>query len=198
MQDPVTLGLWLCPGQVAVQGDEPQRDSKAAAIMATGSHAEFIAKSCEGTGRSRSRSRCGYSPQPSHVPGAQRRYSQLGPPAAQPGGHVRYPQGVAPAVLGLEQAQLPAGCGRSRRAKTRIGAGQPSGWSPSGPSRSSPVSSVGPVPRMPAGPVRAGTSGPALAHLAALIDGDLPGLPRDEPDRGALAGAHLPADGLGQ
>ena len=33
-------------------------------------------------------------------------------------------------------------CGRSRRAKIRIGSGQPSSWSPSGPSRSSPVSSV--------------------------------------------------------
>jgi len=55
-----------------------------------------------------------------------------------------------------------------------------------------------PAPRMPAGPVRAGVTGPALAHLAALIDGDLPGLRRDQPDRGALAGAQLPADGVGQ
>ena len=51
---------------------------------------------------------------------------------------------------------------------------------------------------MPAGPVRAGVTGPALAHLAALIDGDLPGLLRDQPDRGALAGAEFPADGVGQ
>ena len=55
-----------------------------------------------------------------------------------------------------------------------------------------------PAPPMPAGPVRAGGSGPALAHLAALIDGDLPGLLRDQPDRGPLAGAQLPADGVGQ
>jgi len=31
-----------------------------------------------------------------------------------------------------------------------------------------------------------------------LIDRDLPGLRRDEPDRGALAGAEFPADGVGQ
>jgi len=51
---------------------------------------------------------------------------------------------------------------------------------------------------MPAGPVRAGGSGPPLAHLAALIDRDLPGLRRGQPDRGALAGAQVPADGVGQ
>ena len=48
-----------------------------------------------------------------------------------------------------------------------------------------------PASRMPAGPVRAGAICAAFAHLAALIDGDLPGLLRDEPDRGALAGAEF-------
>jgi len=55
-----------------------------------------------------------------------------------------------------------------------------------------------PAPRMPAGPVRAGGSGPAFAHLPALIDRDLPAFLRDEPDRGALAGAERSADGVGQ
>ena len=35
-------------------------------------------------------------------------------------------------------------------------------------------------------------------HLPALIDRDLPGIRRDQPDRGALAGAEFPADGVGQ
>ena len=56
----------------------------------------------------------------------------------------------------------------------------------------------GPAPSMRAGPVRAGGSGPALAYLPALIDRDLPGLRRDQPDRGPLPGAELPADGVGQ
>jgi len=60
------------------------------------------------------------------------------------------------------------------------------------------VGFLDPAPRMPAAPVRAGVTGPALAYLAALIDGDLPGLLRGEPDRGALAGAEVPADGVGQ
>ena len=58
---------------------------------------------------------------------------------ALPGGGDRLCPG--PGVGDLEQGQLGAG-GRSRRAKTLIVLGQPLSWSPSGPSRSSPVSSV--------------------------------------------------------
>ena len=60
------------------------------------------------------------------------------------------------------------------------------------------VGFFGPAPCMPAGPVRAGVTGPAFAHLAALIDRDLPGLRWDEPDRVAFAGTEFPADGVGQ
>ena len=66
------------------------------------------------------------------------------------------------------------------------------------PGQLSDVGFLDPAPRMPAGPVRAGGSGPALAHLAALVDGDLPGLRRDKPDRVAFTGAQFPADGVGQ
>jgi hypothetical protein len=51
---------------------------------------------------------------------------------------------------------------------------------------------------MPAAPVRAGTLGAALAHLATLADRDLPGLPRDQHDRGGFVCAQVPADGVGQ
>ena len=117
------------------------QDSRVAAIKAAASHAEFIAKSCEEPA------------DPAVLPGADAVLSprvhpmrsvdvaQLGPPAPQPGGHVRDPQAVTPAVLGLGQAQLGAGV-RPLPAGEDAYAGQPSSWSPPGPSRSRPVSSV--------------------------------------------------------
>ena len=125
--------------------------------------------------------------------------AQLGAPAAQPGGHVRYPQGVTPAVPGLEQDQLgtrmrPLTAGedphRLRPAVQLIPVrplAQQSG-------QLSDVRFFHPAPSMRAGPVRAGAIGAALAHFPALIDGDLPGFLRDQPDRGALAAAEFPAD----
>ena len=129
--------------------------------------------------------------------------AQLGPPAAQLGGHVRYPQGVTPAVLGLEQAQLGAGMRplpagedpHRRRPAVQL---VPARAFAQQPGQLGDVRFFDPAPRMPAGRSAQASAGPALAHLAALIDGDLPGLRRDEPDRVALAGAQLPADGVGQ
>jgi hypothetical protein len=66
----------------------------------------------------------------------------LAPPASRVSGEIRGPERVAPAVGCLEQESCAPGWGRSRRAKTRIVFGQAFSWSPSGPSRSSPVSSV--------------------------------------------------------
>ena len=113
--------------------------------------------------------------------------AELSTPAPQPGGDIRYPQGVTCAA-------------RSRRAKTRIDSVQLVGARPFAqqPGQLGDVRFFHPAPRMPAGPVGAGGSGPALAHLSALIDRDLPGLLRDQPDRGALTAAEFPADGVGQ
>jgi hypothetical protein len=66
------------------------------------------------------------------------------------------------------------------------------------PGQLSDVRFFHPAPRMPAGPVRAGAIRAALTHLPALIDRDLPAILRDQPDRGALTSAELPADGVGQ
>src|SRR5260370_28846027 len=49
-------------------------------------------------------------------------------------------------------------------------------------------------PAVPAVQVAAGALGAPLADLAALIDGDLPGLGRDSGDRGALPLAQFPAN----
>jgi hypothetical protein len=43
---------------------------------------------------------------------------RLGPPAPQRGRQVRDPQGVPPAILGLEQGQLRAGGAAARGART--------------------------------------------------------------------------------
>src|SRR5437773_1126373 len=51
-----------------------------------------------------------------------------------------------------------------------------------------------PAPAVPAVQVAAGALGAPLADLAALIDGDLPGLGRDGGDRGPLPLAQLPAN----
>jgi hypothetical protein len=48
----------------------------------------------------------------------------------------------------------------------------------------------------PAAAVGAGAFGAAFTHLAAGIDGDLPGAGGDLPDRGAFAFAQPPADGV--
>ena len=197
-------GLWFCSGQVAVQGDEPQPGQQGRGDQGDGQprgvHREVVR---------------GEPADPAVLPGTDAvlnpgvhpvgsvDVAQLGAPAAQPGGHVRYPQAVTPAVLGLEQAQLgtgvrplPAGedAHRLRPAVQLV----PSRAFAQQPGQLGDVRFFDPAPRMPAGLVRAGTIGAALAHLAALIDGDLPGLLRDEPDRGALAGAQLPADRVGQ
>ena len=58
-------------------------------------------------------------------------------PASRVSGQVRRPQRAASAVGGLEQGQLGARRGGSRRAKMRIAFGQALSWSPAGPSRSS-------------------------------------------------------------
>src|SRR5258707_2674911 len=93
--------------------------------------------------------------------------AQLGPPAAQPGGHVRCPEGVAPAVLGFEQAQLGAGmrpltAGRDPHSRRPA---RPPG-SPRAPApRPPPVRDLGvlhPAPPLPAPPDPAGGTRPAL------------------------------------
>jgi len=50
---------------------------------------------------------------------------RVGPPAAQAGRQVGDPQAVTPAIFSLEQGELGARVGGSRRAKMRIDAGQP-------------------------------------------------------------------------
>ena len=81
----------------------------------------------------------------------------------------------------------------------RIVAGQALSWSPAGPSRSSPVSSVTCASSIqharwahPA--VRAGVAGAALADLAAAIDRDLPRAGGDQAQRRFLPLAQRPAD----
>ena len=85
------------------------QDSRPAAINEVVSHAEFIAKSCEGD-----RLIPGVLPgadavlNPRMRPVSSVDETRLGSPAAQLSKHVRCPQGVTPAVPGLEQAQLGA------------------------------------------------------------------------------------------
>ena len=114
------------------------------------------------------------------------------------------PTGCSPrAVLGLGQAQLGAGV-RPLTAGEDPHAGGPAVQLVTArafaqqPGQLRDVRFLDPAPWMPAGPVRAGAIGAALAYLPALVDGDLPGPLRDELDRGALAGAEVPADGVGQ
>jgi hypothetical protein len=54
------------------------------------------------------------------------------------------------------------------------------------------------APRMRAAPVRAGVISAAFPDLAAVIDGDLPGVLRGQPDRVPLAPAQIPADRVDQ
>ena len=96
-------------------------------------------------------------------------------------------------------ASCAPGCGRSRRAKTRMAVGQAACWSPPGALRSSPVSSLevrffDPARPVAAGVIIAAVVGAAFADLAVGIDRDLPGLPGHLRDRGALLPGQLPAD----
>ena len=90
------------------------------------------------------------------------------------------------------------GCGRSRRAKTRIAAGQPRQLVPGRafaeqPGQLGDVRFLDPARPVRAGSVCAGVIGAALADLAAAIDRGLPGLLRDQPQRGLLPLAQRPA-----
>ena len=124
-------------------------------------------------------------------------------PAAGRGGQVGDPQGVAPAVLAASNRDSCApGCGRSRRAKSRMAFGQPLSWSPAGPSRSSPVSSATCASSIQHSRwahrwLAAGVIGAALADLALRVDRGLPGGLGDLADRGLLPGVQFPADGVG-
>jgi hypothetical protein len=121
----------------------------------------------------------------------------LAAPAACALGQVGHPQGVAPAVRGLEQAQLGTGVGRSRRAKTRIDAGQPPSWSPARPMRSRAVSSVTtPTENVRLGQARAaGRTPPGLPKWPCRPDyrvhGHRPHRWRHHQDRAVPAGHHL-------
>ena len=108
----------------------------------------------------------------------------LAAPAAHGGGQVGDPQAVPPAVCGLEQGQLGAGvrAARGGRRPACWRASPPAGPRP-GPRAAAPVSSVTCASSIQhravrAAAVGAGVIGAALADLAAVIDGDLPGLLR--------------------
>ena len=93
------------------------------------------------SGTCRSPCRGGWRPRRGHGPGGRRRCRRSGPasPSCQTAGSL--PTGSTASVPGLEQGKLGAG-GRPLPTKTRIASGQPSSWSPPGPSRSSEVSSA--------------------------------------------------------
>ncbi len=118
------------------------------------------------------------------------------------GGQVRCPQGVPPAVFGLEQGELRAGV-------RPLAAGEdPHRRGPAGQLVPAPVPEqrgqlgdvrfLDPAPPVRAPGARAGAVGAALADLAAVIDGDLPRAGRDLRDRCLLPLAELPARGVGQ
>ena len=123
VQDAVAQRLGLGPGKAAVEGEQlgarpagSRRSARRKTMPCSSpSHAT-------GTGRSRSPCRFGCRPRPGRARGGRRRCRQGWRASRAAVGQVGDPQGVPPAVLGLEQAQLGAGCGRSRRAKTRISA----------------------------------------------------------------------------
>lgn len=116
-------------------------------------------------------------------------------------GQVGDPQAVPPAVFGLEQGQLGAWVGPLSAGEDAHRGGPAVQLIP-GPAMAQQRRQLGDVRFFPpacavrAPAVSAGVLGAALAHLAAVIDGDLPGLLRYQPDRGALAFAQFPADGV--
>ena len=101
--------------------------------------------------------------------------------------------------LGLEQGQLRAGVRALAAGEDPHGwrARRPAGPRP-GPSRSSPVSSVTCASSIQHAPVRAGVIsagvvGAALADLAAVVDGDLPGLRGHQRERGGAPARPAPS-----
>ena len=144
VQDAVAQGLRLGAGEAAVQGEQPA--ARPAGPRRSGRRP---ARPCSsparwrGTGRCRSPCRCGWRLRPGRAPGARRRCRRAGPASrvvarARLVTHRVYRQ---PSSASNKVSWAP-GCGRSRRAKTRIVAGQPSQLVPGRASRSRPVSSV--------------------------------------------------------
>lgn len=85
------------------------QDSKAAAIKEAASHAEFIAKSCEGNRPIPQSFPVRMLLNPGVHPVGSIDVAQMGPPSAQLSGHVRYPQAVTPAqARGIDDGSLNA------------------------------------------------------------------------------------------
>ena len=148
--------------------------------------------------------RCGSRPRPGRGPGARRRCRRSAPASLSwlAGRFVTHRLYRQPSSASNKVSCAP-GCGRSRRAKTRI-VGGPALQLVPGRALAQQPGQLGDVRFFdPAGPVRAagvaaGVIGAALADLAAAVDGDLPGLLRDQPQRGLLPLAQRPADRVDQ
>src|SRR5271165_3640648 len=127
----------------------------------------------------------------------------LAQPASGVRGPVRGPQGVPPAVPGLEQGQLRAWMGplAAREDPHRRGPGPqlvPASAVPQQPGQLGDVRFFDPARPVRAGQVRAGVIGAALADLPAAVDRGLPGLLRDQPQRRLLPLAQRPPDRVRQ
>src|ERR1700722_9257203 len=126
----------------------------------------------------------------------------LAQPAFRVRGAVGDPQGVAPAVRGLEEGQLRAGvrpltAGEDPH-RLRPGLELITGRAVAQqPGQLGDVRFLDPAPAVGAVPARAGTVSAALPDLALAVDGDLPGDLGDLADRGLLPRAQFPADRVG-
>ena len=125
----------------------------------------------------------------------------LAPPAARGGGQVGYPQRVAPAVFSFEQGELRAGvrpltAGEQAHARGPAGQLVPSGALAQQAGQLGDVRFFDPAPAVGAFHVAARAIGAALADFTVGIDCDLPAPRRDGGDRGPLACAEFPADGV--
>jgi len=127
----------------------------------------------------------------------------LAQPALGGGGPVGGPQAIPPAVFGLEQGQLRAGMRPLTAGEDPHRRGPCLQLVPGRPLAQQP-GQLGDVRFLdPARPVRArlaaaGVIGAPLADLAAAVDGDLPGLLRNQPQRRLLPLTQRPPDRVDQ
>ena len=127
----------------------------------------------------------------------------LAQPPFRAGGPVRGPQGIPPAVPGLEQGQLRARMRplAAREDPHRRGPGPqlvPARAAAQQPGQLSDVRFLDPARPVRTARIGAGVIGAALADLAARVDRDLPGLLGYQPERRLLPLAQRPADRAGQ
>ena len=125
------------------------------------------------------------------------------PPAPQLCWQVGDPQGVPPAVPVFEQGELrarvrPLAAGKYPHRRWPGGELVPAGTLAEQAGELGDVGFLDPAPLVGAPGVTAGAVSTPLAHLAAAVNGDLPGRGGDQADRVALALAQRPPDGVDQ